>query len=90
MASTENGKLNERISKLEFRVDEIDKTIEELKPIITKQVTLEVQYNHILEKLDGIEKSVSDINKRPAKFWDYAICVIISGVIGFIISKIFI
>ena len=89
MANTENGKLTERISKLEFRVDEIDKTIEELKPIITKQVTLEVQYNHILEKLDGIEKSVSDINKRPAKFWDYAICVIISGVIGFIISKLF-
>jgi len=86
--NSDNGKLSERVTKVEFRVDELDKTIEELKPLISKQVKLEVQYTHILEKLDVIEKSVSDISKRPAKFWDYAICVIISGVIGFIISKI--
>ena len=85
--NSNNEKLTERVSKLEFRVEELDKTVEELKPLISKQVKLEVQYTHILEKLDVIEKSVSDISKRPAKFWDYAICVIISVVIGFIISK---
>ena len=86
MSSVDN-KISERINKLEFKVEDMDKTIEQLKPLMTKQATLEVQYNHILEKLDGIEKTVSDINKRPAKFWDYAICVIISTTIGFILSK---
>ena len=87
MANNSNEKLNERVSKLEFKVEEMDKTLEDLKMLPTKQATLEVQYSHILEKLDGIEKTVSDINRRPAKFWDYVICVIISGVVGFIISK---
>lgn len=50
------------------------------------------QYKHIIEKLDGLAKSVSSLETKPARRWDSVvdkiIMLVVAGVIGYILMRL--
>lgn len=46
----------------------------------------DVQYNNIIEKLDGLTKTVGSLESKPAKRWDDMVNKVISLVIGAVVG----
>ena len=85
--ATDYSKLNERINRLEVEVEQLKEEINTLDNLKETSITLKTQYAYISNALDELRTDMKLIKSRPAKFWDYALTVIIGTIIGFIITK---
>lgn len=77
-----NSELNIKIVALEHDMENVRADVNELKPLLTSSIKQQTQYEYIIQSLDGLKLDIQEIKKRPSKFLDYAIMVIIASIIA--------
>ena len=82
-------KQEERITSALKRIDEQTKLTESIHELATSVKVLTVEQKSMMEKIDSTNKKiesvsndVEELKQKPAKRWDGVVTVIISGIIG--------
>ena len=82
-------KQDERISTALKRIDEQTKLTESIHELASSVKVLHVEQKTMMEKIDSTNKKietvssdVEELKQKPAKRWDGVITVLISGIVG--------
>lgn len=93
-------KIEDRVARLENRVDKNETDASEahkemfdrLREIEKAEAVQSTRFETILEKLDGLTSTVSDLTNKPGRRWeaivDKALWAVLAAVIAFLLAKI--
>ena len=90
--STNYAVLSDKVSGALKRIDEQSKLVESLRDIASSVKILTAQMEITNKKVDDLSDDMGELKQKPIKRWDGAvttiITVILSGFIGYILSRI--
>ena len=82
-----NNRMNcEALKEITLTIKELDKRISSIEADRELQ---NFKYEQIINTLSEIKGDLKELKEKPAKHWDLIITTVITGVVAFVIGKIF-
>lgn len=78
--------INERVAKVETRMDGLEDRIDKQEKLIESIHKIASKQDVLGEKMDKVETALEDIKMQPAKKWDKATWIMVSGTITFMLG----
>jgi len=85
--------LDGKVERHEGRIKELEKRQDDLGAIVNAVSVMKADQDHIKCDVGEIKAKVNDLSSKPSKRWDLlveeVIKLLLAGVIGFAVSKLF-
>ena len=79
------GRDKSRIEKAEKRLDDMEKLMHEMSECNAK---LTIMVENLTKSNDDHEKRITEIEKKPATYWDKIVGGVIAAIVGFVMGVV--
>ena len=80
--------IEQRAKSNSKRLDRLEERMDKLEVVGTTVAAMQVELSHVLETVQEIKAAVTELQKKPGKWWEKLGLAVLTAVVGYLVARL--